>query len=404
MPHYLEPDNSAHGNIEPDALGSGRENAGQSTTFSQPNESNGAAAPRPKKIRAPRATVRPERKPVGPGRRPERPVYRPRKYPSDSVRGILASSGLHPKKMLGQNFLEDDRYLSKIVDAARLAPEDLVVEVGPGLGTLTRYLARRANEVITVEVDRDLATYLQSVYPQITPATSDEKASPSIKPEAKQRGKRVVKKGENESEKSEKEAEQPIKKRQALVRVVNADILEVDPAQLVANRQYKVVANLPYYITSPILRRFLEEATKKPDVIVVLVQREVAERIVAKAGDLSLLAISVQFYGKPTLIDIVPASAFYPAPKVDSAILRIELFPEPAVDIEPERFFKVVSAGFSQPRKQLHNSLNQRIWLPKDEAPDILREAEIDPMRRAQTVTIEEWAKLCRVLIAKKLL
>jgi 16S rRNA (adenine1518-N6/adenine1519-N6)-dimethyltransferase len=261
---------------------------------------------------------------------------------------------LRPQKGFGQNFLKDERYLQRIVQAADLTLTDLVVEVGPGLGALTRELASRVGRVIAVEIDRGMAEALKSVlasYPNVS--------------------------------------------------VVNADILKLDPTQLVGGSPYKVVANLPYYITSPVLRHFLEETRVKPMVMVVMVQREVAERIVARPGDMSLLAVSVQFYGSPRVVTVVPAQAFYPPPRVDSAVVRIDVYERPAVDVDPAKFFRVVQAGFSQPRKQLHNAIAERLWLPKGSAPGLLEEAGIDPQRRAQTLGIGEWGSLCRTLTAR---
>jgi 16S rRNA (adenine1518-N6/adenine1519-N6)-dimethyltransferase len=161
-------------------------------------------------------------------------------------------------------------------------------------------------------------------------------------------------------------------------------------------KPYKVVANLPYYITSPVLRHFLE-ASVKPTTMIVMVQKEVAEAIVAGPGQRSLLSISVQFYGKPVIIDRVPASAFYPTPEVDSAILRIDVYSRPAVDVDEEGFFRMVKAGFTATRKQAVNSFMKGLGLPRDRVLELLQKAGIDPKRRAETFTLEEWARLWRV-------
>jgi 16S rRNA (adenine1518-N6/adenine1519-N6)-dimethyltransferase len=158
-----------------------------------------------------------------------------------------------------------------------------------------------------------------------------------------------------------------------------------------------VVANLPYYITSPVLRHFLE-ASARPQKMVVMVQKEVAKEIVASPGQMSLLSISVQLYGQPEIIDYVPARCFYPAPEVDSAIVRITLYPRPAVDItDKETFFTLVRAGFNAARKQLVNSLQQGLELPRDEVLSLLGKADIAPQRRAETLTLEEWSHLWRI-------
>ena len=263
---------------------------------------------------------------------------------TQAIRETLRAHGLRPRKGFGQNFLRDPRFLRRIVDAADLHPTDTVVEVGPGLGVLTTELAARAAQVFAIEKDRGVAAALGETLAGL----------PNV-------------------------------------RLVNADVLELDPGQLVAGKPYKLVANLPYYITSSIVRLFLEVSSVRPNLCVVMVQREVAERMIAPPGDMGLLSVGVQFYGKPRIVALVPAQAFYPTPKVDSAIVRIDVYPTPRLDAEPARFFRLVQAGFSQPRKQLHNALAQRIWLPPGRASELLVAAGVDPMRRAQTLTMTEW-------------
>ena len=248
--------------------------------------------------------------------------------------------------------------LKLVTSAAELAPSDVVIEVGPGLGVLTRELARQAGWLFTIELDSKLATILGSTLASFSNVT-----------------------------------------------VVNEDILKVDPGVLFREEQmkvptpvgspfaYKVVANLPYYITSPVLRHFLE-ASLKPRLIVVMVQKEVAEAIVAGPGQMSVLSISVQFYGKPEIVNYVPARCFYPAPEVDSAILKVVVYSKPAVDVDEESFFELVRAGFTASRKQLCNSLSQGLKLPKAEVLSWLGKVGIAPQRRAETLTLEEWARL----------
>ena len=192
--------------------------------------------------------------------------------------------------------------------------------------------------------------------------------------------------------------------------VLNEDVLGTDPAKLLKDsaphfppqlHSYKVVANLPYYITSPVLRHFLE-APIKPTTMVVMVQKEVAETIAAKAGDRSVLSIAVQFYGKPTIITNVPAASFFPPPEVDSAVIKIDVYPKPPVAVnDVEGFFKLVRAGFSAARKQVANSLAQGLGIDKEEALALLAKAKIDPQRRAETFTLEEWAALYKVFSKK---
>ena len=261
---------------------------------------------------------------------------------------LLRRFDLRARKRLGQRFLIDGDVLQRILSAAELTADDIVLEVGPGLGILTRELAQRAQRVIAIELDDKLANFLKQ----------ELVSFPNVM-------------------------------------IINEDILKIEPATLLARpERYKVVANLPYYITSPVLRHFLE-ATLKPDLMVVMVQKEVAEAIVAGPGKRSLLSISVQFYGRPTIIGKVPANSFYPAPEVDSAILRIDLYPKPAVAVDDtEGFFGTVRAGFASPRKQLANSLAQGLGWPKADVLSVLAEASIAPQRRAETLTLEEWAQL----------
>jgi 16S rRNA (adenine1518-N6/adenine1519-N6)-dimethyltransferase len=269
----------------------------------------------------------------------------------------LRQSGLKARKGLGQHFLIDGGVLGVILAAAEISPDDIIVEVGPGLGILTEALAKKAGGVIAIELDDRLAALLKK-----TLASFDN------------------------------------------VTIINDDVLNIEPGELLrrqGNPDYKVVANLPYYITSPVLRHFLE-AEAKPRVMVVMVQAEVAEAIAAKPGDMSLLSISVQFYGRPEIIRRVPAASFYPAPEVDSAVLRIELYPRPAVAVDGGGFFELVRAGFAAPRKQLANSLAQGLGLPKNFVLPLLEKADIDGERRAETLTLEEWARLWRVFEEKK--
>ncbi len=265
-----------------------------------------------------------------------------------AIRTLLKELGLRPHKGFGQNFLINEHILTRIIEAGDVGPDDVVLEIGPGLGHLTHHLAARAARVVAIEIDRGLVQALRKTF-QRTPS----------------------------------------------VEIVEQDALKVEPASLVGDHPYKVIANLPYYITSAALRHFLE-AERRPVLLVVMVQREVAYRILAPPGDLNLLAISVRVYGKPRLIARVPASAFYPRPKVDSIVLRIDVLDHPAIDVPPDKFFKVGSAGFAMPRKQIHNALAQRIWMPAGSAQEVLRAAGIDPSRRAQTLSIPEWNTLTR--------
>jgi 16S rRNA (adenine1518-N6/adenine1519-N6)-dimethyltransferase len=267
------------------------------------------------------------------------------------TRRLLRRYGLHARKGLGQHFLVDRDVLGLIMGAAALTASDVVVEVGPGLGVLTRELAGRAGRVFAVELDDRLAAGLKEGLSLLHN-----------------------------------------------VSVVNGDILKVDLAALLKESggrgKYKVVANLPYYITSPVLRHFLE-ASVRPQTMVVMVQKEVAETIAARPGRMSLLSVSVQFYAEATIVGHVPAESFYPVPEVDSAVLRIDVYPEPRVFVSDiDGFFGLVRAGFSAARKQLVNSLAQGLGLSREEALPLLEKAGIQPTRRAETLSLEEWARL----------
>ncbi len=261
---------------------------------------------------------------------------------------ILRQYGLRAGKGLGQNFLQDPAALEKIAAAAQIGKSDTVLEIGPGLGSLTRYLAAAAAEVIAVELDANLLPPLRAV---LAPWKN--------------------------------------------VRIVQGDILEIPPASLLLAPGYLVAANIPYYITSAIIRHLLE-AEVRPRRLVLTVQKEVAERICAPAGDLSLLALSVQVYGRPSLAARIPAGAFFPAPQVDSAVLCIEVAPEPLLPAPLlETFFRLIRAGFSQKRKTLRNSLSAGLKLGPEAAAGLLQAAGIDPQRRAETLDLGEWQRLC---------
>jgi len=275
--------------------------------------------------------------------------------PISEVKGLLGQYDLKARKSLGQHFLVDRGALHRVVAAADLTAEDVVIEIGPGLGVLTRELAKVARRVVAVEADEGMAFALGDVMAGA-----------------------------------------------GNVAIVNADALRTEPGSLLAGPgveaappRYKVVANIPYYITSAILRHFLE-AAHKPSLMAVMVQKEVGEAIVALPGCMSILAVSVQFYGRPSIAGRVTSKSFYPPPKVDSVILRIDVYDQPPVDVAgADQFFRVVRAGFSAPRKQLRNSLAQGLGIPGPESAAVLERAKIDPRRRAETLDLQEWARVC---------
>jgi 16S rRNA (adenine1518-N6/adenine1519-N6)-dimethyltransferase len=264
---------------------------------------------------------------------------------------LLASHDLRARKGLAQHFLVDGSVLKKIVAAAEITLSDTVIEVGPGLGVLTQTLVEQAAKVIAIELDNHLVEILRVHF--------------------------------NDSNK---------------VTVINEDVLKVNLSDLLGKQSdYKVVANLPYYITSAVIRHFLE-ASVQPKLMVLMVQQEVAKQITAKPGEMSLLSVSVQLYGKPAIVSKISARCFYPAPEVDSAILKIEVYPQLKVQTDDiAGFFNLVRAGFSANRKQLANSLANGLKAPKSDIIPILEQAEIEPRRRAETMTIEEWALLYKI-------
>jgi len=266
------------------------------------------------------------------------------------VAGLLRSHGLNPKKSLGQNFLLDQAALRKITDAAEIPADGEVLEIGPGLGSLTRYLAQAARRVVAVELDGNLIPVLQEVlalFPQ--------------------------------------------------VEIIHGDILKQDPAKLMGGPGYRVVANIPYYITSAVIRHLLE-STIKPASMVLTMQKEVAERICAEPGEMSLLALSVQVYGEPKPVARISAGAFYPPPNVDSVVLKMDLYPEPRIPSgQLAAFFRLAKAGFSQKRKTLRNSLAGGMGWKPEKSEEILNAAGIDPRRRAETLSIREWKDLTAV-------
>ncbi len=260
---------------------------------------------------------------------------------------LLRQAGLRPKKHLGQNFLQDPHLLEAILQVAEVQPTDWVLEIGPGLGSLTRYLANAAQQVVAVEIDETLFPILEQVL------------SP----------------WEN-------------------VHLVRGDILRLSPAELIPQEGYLVVANIPYYITSALIRHLLE-APRRPRRLVLTVQKEVAERICASAGEMNLLALSVQVYGRPSIALRIPAGAFYPPPKVDSAVVRIDLYPQPLLPSEQlDTFFRLIRAGFGQKRKTLRNALSHGLGLNTTRIENLLLGAGIAPERRAETLTLEEWQRL----------
>lgn len=256
------------------------------------------------------------------------------------------TSSRGPKKSLGQHWLKDPEILADIAEAAELTGDDVVLEIGPGLGTLTSRLLARANSVTAVEFDTDLARKLPGQFP----------------------GKKLT--------------------------VVNQDILQFDLNQLPKN--YKVVANVPYYITSKIVEKLMT-AENKPSIAVLLVQKEVAERIAAEAGNMSVLSVSVQIFAEAELDIEVPRQFFTPPPKVDSQVVVLRTRNNPLITPEDQRdFFRIVKAGFSAKRKKLRSSLSGGLSVSKASAEQLLKKADISPDARAEDLAIEDWRRLLK--------
>jgi 16S rRNA (adenine1518-N6/adenine1519-N6)-dimethyltransferase len=307
--------------------------------------------------------------------------------PAQFISALLKKYGLRPRKGLGQNFLVDPIHLDKIVEAAGLTERDLLLEIGPGPGTLTTRLAAAAGQVVAVELDPNMVNLLRTEYghlPNLTIIEADILQTDLVTlltPHLP---------NHPSAQSSNQPPNHPIT-QPPFSRNHRTSFQSQPPT-------YKVVANLPYYITSAVLR-FLLESPARPGRVVVTVQREVAQRIVAQPGQLSLLAVSVQFYGQPQLVHRIPAGAFYPPPKVDSAVVRIDTFSEPPLDVpNVTHFFRIVRAGFRQKRKQLKNSLAGGLHKPTAEVVSALEQAGVDPARRAETLSLAEWGRLAEAM------
>ena len=269
------------------------------------------------------------------------------------IKKILKEQDLKALKSLGQNFLIDEKVLGKIIQASKLDKNDLVLEIGPGLGTLTNELIKKCGTVVAVEKDKKITG--------------------------------LIKEKNN-------------------LKIINDDILKINLNELIKksskNKKYKLISNIPYYITSPVIKLFLENSIQ-PELIVLLVQKEVAERICAKPGKLSVLALSVQTYGEPEIVSYVDKSSFYPEPKVDSAILKIKNIKKDFSDEYYKKLFKLIKIGFSSKRKKLINNLSSGLQIDKKESENILQKAKINPNARAQELSLEKWNKLVNLTLSK---
>lgn len=266
----------------------------------------------------------------------------------ERVKNLAKEYGFSPSRGLGQNFLVDESVVRKVIEAVEIEDNDIVLEIGPGLGALTKDLAGKAKQVVAVEKDPRMVKVLKNLFS-----------------EAKN------------------------------LEILESDIRKFSPKEDFL--RYKAVGNLPFYLTAPVIRRFLEVIEVKPQQMVFVVQKEVAQRITASPPEMSILAVSVQFYAKAKIISYISKDSFWPRPKVDAAIIRITPFVKPSLAKEKtELFFKIIKAGFSQPRKQLANNLSKKLELNRVKAIDWLTENNIQPERRAETLSIEDWLKLAK--------
>lgn len=273
---------------------------------------------------------------------------------SADFHALLKRHGIRMDKRLGQNFLLETGSIRKIVIAAELSGNENVLEIGAGVGALTVQLADAARQVVAVEIDGRLIPALEEV---------------------------LFNYGN--------------------VRLLQADVLKLDFAACMGSQEFTVVANIPYYITSKLIRTLLE-LPHPPGRIVLTIQKEVAQRIIARPGQMNLLAVSVQLYGRPRICSHIPAGAFTPSPKVDSTVLRIDMHTEARIPVAliPD-YFKVAKAGFSQKRKQLRNSLAAGLAISTQESVALLTSAGIDPQRRPQQLSLEDWTGIAEKWVAR---
>jgi 16S rRNA (adenine1518-N6/adenine1519-N6)-dimethyltransferase len=266
-----------------------------------------------------------------------------------SPKRLLEQFAIEPRKSLGQNFLHDPNTIEKIVATAEIMPDDVVIEIGPGTGALTEVLAQRARHVFSIELDARMRPVLEAQL-----AAYDN------------------------------------------VYLIFEDFLKTDFLKLAGGRDFLVVANVPYYITSPILMHLLDRH-RHPRRIVLTIQHEVGERLTAKPPDMNRLAVVVQYYGQPEVVTRISPAVFWPRPDVDSAVIKIDPYITPPVDVPDSAvFFRVVKAGFSQKRKQLKNALGGGLHMKSKQAGILLEAAGVDPKRRAETLTLAEWAAITR--------
>lgn len=270
----------------------------------------------------------------------------------ETLKNLLKHYKLNPNKTYGQNFLMDETILEDMIDEAAVKPGEQVLEVGPGIGNLTERLLQHEAKVLSIEKDSQFLPVLK--------ALDNEHNKKTSKPFSYEL----------------------------------TDILTFNFSKRLEGKDYKVIANIPYYITGKIVQLFMK-ASHKPESLTLLMQKEVAYNICAKPGSMNLLAISVQLYADPRVVRVVPSHKFYPAPKVDSAVIHIDLLKEPKYNIKDEaKLFRVLHACFSGKRKQLHNTLTNNLLLSKEDVQAALQKTKIEPTIRPQELTIPQWLEL----------
>lgn len=271
------------------------------------------------------------------------------------IHDIQKKYNFHFSKRYGQNFLTDGNIIEKILEGANIQEEDYILEIGPGIGTMTQYLCEKSKHVLAVEIDQKLIPILNDTLRDYSNKT-----------------------------------------------ILNEDVLRInlkEELKKISDKSFKVIANLPYYITSEIIMNLLEKGLPIES-ITVMVQKEVAERMIAPPGkkDYGALSVAVQFYSKPEIVTIVPKTVFMPQPKVESAVINLKILEEPPVQAPKEVFFKVVKASFSMRRKTLLNCLSNGLNMDRQKVTEVLEQCSIDSMRRGETLSLEEFAKIANML------
>lgn len=306
------------------------------------------------------------------------------------IKGLLKSHGFKPNEIMGQNFLIDELVLVELVEAAQLKKTDTVLEVGPGLGVLTAELLKKVGRVIAVEKDIRLFEILKK----------DDSLKPRLEFDggAARFGKRLTSDGSQDVGRKTIRAALP--NNHEHISIINQDILKFNISENISE-DYKVVANIPYYLTSKLIQNLLE-ATHKPSLMILMLQKEVGERIVATPGELSVLAISVQLFADVQIIKQVNKKCFWPEPKVDSVIIRIEP-KEKYPEVQDHKFFfRIIKSAFAGKRKQIHNTLSSGLNIPEKEITEILLKSKISPTARPQELSIEQWISLYKIISNSK--